>query len=340
MKKNWYIAALLLLCLFILSRCFTSFQSIQLSAVGDVMLDRGVKSSIEKNSPLYPYKKIMDILNKDDITLGNLECPITEIGTPVLKRKSIIFKADPSNARVLKAAGFDVFNLANNHSMDQGGIGLLNTIKFLNKSGLRYFGGGDNQSTAEKPLYIKLKGISIGFVGYSEFPPEGYFSINGKPDISYIEEKSLSNSIKRAKKSCDLLIAIFHWGKEFDFYPSKYQQSIAKLACDSGADIIIGHHPHVIQAVEKYKGKYIFYSLGNFIFDKQLPQRTDESGILQLKITRKQIVNISLLPIKIIGCQPSLTTNLEAVNIFNHLKYCSEGLGADMKYDGRRILFK
>ena len=317
-------------------------KSVKISIVGDVLLDRGVKEKIHTNKDDYdyPYGGVNEILKDSDLTIGNLEGPITIQDTPVLKKGNLIFKGSPSNVSALYNAGFRVFNLANNHSMDYGTKGMSETIALLNKSGINTLGGGFNKEAAEKPIYMDMKGTKVGLLGFSTFPPEGYFVFEDRPDVAHLEEDRLKEIIKAAKENCDLLIVMFHWGEEFNYYAGKQQKMVAHLACDSGADIVIGHHPHVLQGIEKFKGKYIFYSLGNFVFDKQIPSGTDETGILQLLIVKNKIQKISILPIKITNCRPRTCSSEEAKHIYNRLTLYSKDMGATIEDKETELIIK
>jgi gamma-polyglutamate biosynthesis protein CapA len=334
MKRKLIIAAIAAIVAILTLKGYWVARSAKISIVGDVLLDRGVKEMVHlhRDNQGYPYEGVSGILKDSDLTIGNLEGPITNSGAPVLKKGNLIFRGNPLCIPYLYNAGFRVFNLANNHSMDYGAKGMSESIRLLNNGGISTFGGGLNKEAAEKPKYMNINGIKIGLLGFSAFPPEGYFCFEDRPDVAHLEENRLYGMIKAAKKNCDILIVMFHWGEEFSYYASEHQKTVAHLACDSGADIVIGHHPHVLQGVEKYKGKYIFYSLGNFIFDRQIPSGTDETGILQLLIDKNKIQKSSLLPIKIVNCRPRTCNLEEARHIYERFVLYSKGMGAVIDY--------
>ncbi|WP_202710754.1 CapA family protein [Sporosalibacterium faouarense] len=307
-------------------------RKVEVTAVGDILLARGVKDRINQKGIEYPYEKVEEILHKKDIVLGNLEGPIYEGDYGVYKAPYLVFKGVKENVPALKQAGFNILNLANNHSMDYGSHGLSNTMDMLERYDIKYMGAGENYLDARKPLIINKKGMKIGFLGYSIFPPEGYIYLANKADIARVDFDKLEVEIKSAKEKCDFLIASFHWGNEYENYPSENQKMLAHMAVDSGADIIIGHHPHVLQGIEKYKNKYIFYSLGNFIFDRQIHQETDKSIILNISIEKNKIKEISLFPIIIKDCQPSIAKGEEAEYIFSRLRSYSDGMSTQIVY--------
>jgi gamma-polyglutamate biosynthesis protein CapA len=301
-------------------------RCVTVSLTGDILLDRGVKTYIDGEGIYYPYEKINCVFDSSDIVFGNLECPLTLEGIPVLKRRDLIFHAHPSNAAALKAGGFDVLNLANNHAMDYGTQGLVSTLEALKDAGIRTVGAGDDASAARQPVYVKFKNITIGFLGFSTFPTEGYFHFPHKPDVACVDSGTISDEISSAREKCDVLIVSFHWGKEFDFYPSIQQRELAHLAVDSGADVVAGHHPHVLQGIEEYNGGYIFYSLGNFIFDSQAPLGTDETVIINLEIDKKGIRQMKPVPVRIQNCQPHVATGEDGEYILDRLKLYSDGI--------------
>lgn len=282
-------------------------QTVSINFVGDVLLDRGVREQIEKNSYLYPHSEVAEIFKADDLTVANLECPLTEGGSPAFKNKRIVFKADPKNSEALKKSGYDVLCLANNHSMDFLGAGLEDTANALQSQGLEFFGA----SMKERPpaLFIKKNGVKIGFLGYSCFPPEGFLHDSSSWSVAYSRSNNLDelkSEISAAAQSCDVLIVYFHWGNEYSKVVTDTQKKLARAAVDSGAKLVIGSHPHVQQRSEEYRGVPVYYSLGNFVFDKQIQKGTDQGTILQATVGRKGVIDLKEIQVKIIKCQPQV----------------------------------
>lgn len=332
MKK--ILACLLIICsatIFILN---VRNKEVTIFFVGDILLDRGVGDKIDKNGPDYPYQNVKDILPKADIVFGNLECPITSTGIPALKRPYYLFKGEPYNAEALKKSGFNLLNLANNHTIDYGREGLLNTIKLLEDNSIITIGAGQDKTSAHKPVFKEVSGTVIGFLSYLSFPIEGYVYSDKKTDVARLDLATLASEIKRAKTGCNLLVVSFHWGSEFSNYPTENQKKAAHLSIENGADIVIGHHPHVLQGMEFYMDKPIFYSLGNFVFDKQEPLGTDETVILEVKLSDKAINSLSISPIKIIECQPTVpNTNEDILKILNNFEKFSMSINSNFKID-------
>ncbi len=269
------------------------------------MLSRGVDTYLQEYGYDYPYEDVRELFLSDDLTIGNLECPITDSGNPADKTKRFLFRADVENAAALKRAGFDCLNLANNHSMDYLSKGLLDTMNHLESSGLAYVGAAENASTSTAYTFEK-NGIKVGILAYSAFPPEGFFYNKDEPTVRYISTMDLSGlEADLASLECDFKMVYFHWGVEYLPYKSEIQEQLARTAVDSGADFVVGTHPHVLQEKSIYKDTYIYYSLGNFIFDSQIPPGTDESMIVQLTVGKEGLVDIAEIPLVIKRGKPS-----------------------------------
>lgn len=280
-------------------------RQITISITGDIMLSRGVSQYLDQSGYNYPYAQVRDIFLQDDWTIGNLECPITGQENAADKTKRFIFRADVENAAALAQAGYDCLVLANNHTMDYLSEGLLDTMKNLEQNGLKFAGAVEN-AAGNSTCTFQKNGITVGLLAYSAFPPEGFFYNPDKPSVRYISTMDLSRlaSDIAAMADCDFTIVYFHWGIEYAPYRSESQELMAKTAIDAGADFVVGAHPHVLQDAEVYNGKYIYYSLGNFIFDRQIPPGTDESMILQLTITKDGLAGIEEIPVKIEAGRP------------------------------------
>ncbi len=294
------------LVLLMLSGIILRRPSVTVCLAGDIFLARGVEEKIVKFGMDYPYERIKGIFLKSDIAFANLECPLTNSNRASIKSKKYIFKEDQKNAFAIKKAGINVLSIANNHTMDYGSKGLRDTMDALKEAGILYSGGGGNREEAHRPVFIDKAGIKVGFLSYSEFPPEGYFHFDEKADVSFLDNENMGKEIKAAKKQCDWLIVSFHWGKEFHTSRSESQKLTAHQAVDSGADFVVGHHPHVLQEVEKYKDRLIFYSLGNLTFDKTEPEGVTRSAVVRLELTNKKIVRYNMIPIEIADCQTRL----------------------------------
>jgi len=258
-------------------------------AVGDIMLSRSVALAIQKaGDPALPFSKMTDIFRSVDFSFGNLESPFSD-NNHFNPSGSMVFNAPKDNIKGLVDNRFKILFLANNHALDQGIKGLDYTKKYLDENGIRHFGTGDNLDEAWQAAIVGANGIKICFTGAS------YASVNdnGKTTNNYvarIEDLShLKSSILNLKSSCDFTVAVMHAGTEYTRKPNQAEMNFAHAAIDAGADLVIGGHPHWIQTTEEYKGKYIFYSLGNFIFDQEWSQDTKEGLILKIQVSKNQV---------------------------------------------------
>lgn len=292
-----------------------------ISISGDILLDRGVAEAIAQNGAAYPYEGVADLFSQDDITIANLECPLTIAVGGAMKEKRFVFKADPMSANTLKASGFDALMLANNHTMDYMYEGLADTMEALGSAGLLYAGAGQSRQDI-KPCFIEKNGLHIGILSYSALPLEGFVYDGGSATIAYARAGFLDGmreAVAQAAAQCDFLLVYYHWGTEFRHDVSQAQIEIAHAAVDSGADAVMGTHPHVLQGRETYQGAPIYYSIGNFVFDKQIPEGSDEALIVQLTVNTKGILTIEERPVVIDHCQPQLADGLKADEIVANL---------------------
>lgn len=278
-------------------------DEIVITIVGDVMLSRGVQQYLENYGYEYPYEEVRDLFLEDDLTIANLECPITSCGNPANKVKRFVFRADLENAAALRDAGFDCMNLANNHSMDYLSKGLGQTMELLWEAGVATVGAGMN-AEADASYVFEKDGYRVGVLAFSAFPTEGFFYDAKEPTVSYVSDYNMDQVAQKiAALECDYKIVYFHWGIEYRPYISETQEAYAHMAVESGADFVVGTHPHVVQESEIYEEKPIYYSLGNFVFDTQIPAGTDETLILQLTLDEDGLKRIEEIPAKIVRAQ-------------------------------------
>jgi gamma-polyglutamate biosynthesis protein CapA len=251
-------------------------HEIKLLFVGDIMMTRSVEEKIKDLNKkfIFPFLNILNYLKTFDYVIANLEGPISDKGTKIGNKYS--FRMKPEVAEALSNTNIKIVNLANNHIFDYGKIAFEDTLKNLEKNNINYFGN------SYEPLIIEKEGVKIGFLGFSDFLKHLEVREN-KIGIAVVNN-NLSELIKKTKEKVDILIVSFHWGEEYQELANERQRKLAKIAIDSGADLVIGHHPHVIQDIEKYKDKFIFYSLGNFIFDQNFSKETMIGGGVEVYI--------------------------------------------------------
>lgn len=262
--------------------------------VGDMMLSRAVATRMVRHGADYPFLKVADFIRHADIAFANLETPITP-GAPV-PSGAMVFRADDSAGAALARAGFDIVSLANNHTPNFGEVGLLNTLNNLEKAEVKYAGAGKDIDQATKPVYIEKSGITFAFLAYTDgnIVPSEYEANTNRAGTAFMKKSNMITTVRdiRKNKSADIIIVSMHAGDEYVPEPHTLQKEFARAAIDAGADMVIGHHPHVIQTTEVYKGKYIFYSLGNFIFDQMFSLETRTGLVVQAVFTRDGVKDI------------------------------------------------
>jgi poly-gamma-glutamate synthesis protein (capsule biosynthesis protein) len=205
----------------------------------------------------------------------------------------------------LSYAGFNLVSLENNHILDYYEKGLFDTFEILNKGGIKYSGVGKSLQEARKPTIIERKGIKTGLLSYTDMAGITYL---GNPSISFgagsekagvipLDLSLIKEDVAKARDEVDILIVSLHWGIEESFEVSREQVEMAHEILDGGADIILGHHPHQFQGIEIYKGKPIFYSLGNFIFDQNDPEN-QQSFIINMEFTERKLGKLTAIPVE------------------------------------------
>jgi poly-gamma-glutamate synthesis protein (capsule biosynthesis protein) len=267
-------------------------EEVSLIAVGDISFSRGVERIVKKRRDInYPFLKIREYLNSADIVFGNLETPITP--GPEIPHLGMLFRSNPGTEKALKQAGFSILSLANNHTPDFGEKGLRDTFNFLKSVGIEYVGAGHNKQEAYQPIYIERKGIKFAFLAYTNpaIVPSHYEASAKNAGTAFMWIDKMIKAVKEAKQKADFAIVSMHAGTEYTQKLNNSQINFAHKAIDAGADLVIGHHPHVVQAIEKYKDKYIFYSLGNFVFDQDRLQETKEGLIIKVYFRKTLYVN-------------------------------------------------
>jgi poly-gamma-glutamate synthesis protein (capsule biosynthesis protein) len=271
-------------------------KTITLGFVGDIMLDRGVLKEIQahENDFSFPFSRITNTLKTFDILFGNLEGPVSTLGTDLGNLYS--FRMATSAIEALRDAGFDVVSVANNHIGDWGTLAMADTFTRLKDNNIPPVGGGSNADDAGEPRIIERNNIKVAYVGFSEFG-KGYLNAGSTtPGITLISDNAIIAGIRQARERADIVVASFHFGIEYADEPNEYQKRVAHLAIDSGADLVIGHHPHIREPLETYRGKTIIYSLGNFVFDQAFSQKTMEAPILSVTFTNGTTTDVHIIP--------------------------------------------
>ncbi len=272
--------------------------TVELDAVGDIMLARWVERKVELVGANAPFRDVAPVLVRADIAVANLECVLGTAPTAVTKH--ILLRANPSVAKGLGTAGFDLVTLANNHALDCGVQGLAETQNALRAFGLETTG------TGLAPTVIVRRGIRVAFFGSCDFHP----TTGDERGIVYTDVEGLKSAMRKAHAGADVVVLMVHWGVEGTREVSERQRRLAREFALAGADVILGSHPHVLQPVEwvARPGGHralVAYSLGNFVFDAR-PGLESQSAILRIQLEREGAKSFSLVPVNISGSFPKL----------------------------------
>jgi poly-gamma-glutamate synthesis protein (capsule biosynthesis protein) len=296
------------------------------------MLDRALGYAIERGSLAYPFEQVAHLLTQADITVGNLESALGDVGEPA--PKSYTFRAPPAAAESLAIAGFDVVSLANNHGMDYGPEALLQGLDLLRQQNVAPIGAGANAAEAHAPHIQEVNGLRLAFLGYVHVPVEGrtafdvedWDATENSPGLAWAYPERITADVSAARQQADLVIVILHSGFEYVEAPSDPQIAASYAAIDAGASLVIGHHAHILQGVEFYKEGVIVYGLGNFAFEIDGDPST---AILNVWLDRDGVHQIEIIPALIqFGGQPRLAEAWEARPILQRVYFLTQLLNA------------
>ncbi|WP_274652205.1 CapA family protein [Paenibacillus humicola] len=304
--------------------------TVTLSFVGDILLSGSVETRMEREGYGYPYAKSADFLKKPDLLAGNLETPVTTRGEPA-EHKQYVFKSSPKALPALKAAGFDLVTLANNHTLDQGVEGLRDTIRHLNDAGIPNVGAGNNEAEAFKPVVLEKGGIRVAYIGLTHVVPEVSWKAGpNTPGLAETYDTTRAvKAIGEASKQADLVVVLVHWGVERADRPNSLQKRDAHAFIDAGADLVIGCHPHVLQGFETYKGKWISYSLGNYIFNSTRTEKTKDTGVLDAVCAKDGRCRLKFHPMRSEASQPAPLAGEQAAALLKRLSGLSLNASVD-----------
>ncbi|MBI2831754.1 MAG: CapA family protein [Chloroflexi bacterium] len=367
-------------------------DAVTLIAVGDVLVNRDEPKSI--------FELTATTLSQADIAICQIETLYSEKGQPQVAAR-VPLRAHPRNIEGLTYAGFDVVSVASNHSGDFGMEAFLDNIENLRKANLQVIGGGNDLAEARKPAIVEKKGVRVAFLAYNSILPAGYAAFSDRPGCSPIRVRTIyepiepdqpgtpsriitvpysedmndmKDDITKAKAQADMVVLMLHWGlHHVPVALAGYQREVGHAAIDAGADVIIGHHAHILKGVEVYNGKAIFYSLGNFAFDvavrqwktssirrdilKDIPAYRWESDpeyptypfkpdarktlLVNLLISNKHIQKVTILPALINKKgQPEILRggSKEGQEVLDFVNEASKDLGTKLVFEGDEAL--
>jgi poly-gamma-glutamate synthesis protein (capsule biosynthesis protein) len=284
-------------------------DTLNIVLTGDILLDRGVRQVINRHGVGHLFSDGIDsVFRSAQVVVGNLECPATKIEAPVFKR--FIFRAEPEWLDTLRQHGITHLNLANNHTIDQGREGLIDTKRNVEKAGMVPIGAGETMAEAALPVLLASEPRPVWLVPSLRLALENYAYLPDKPCVSQEPMDSLMERVFRLRRadSTAVIIVSLHWGGEHTLQPVPLQRHEAHQLILAGADILVCHHTHSLQTVEDFHGHNIFYSIGNFIFDQSKPINS-RACIVRLQISRDDMTT-EALPIDIRHCVPYLINNM------------------------------
>ena len=298
---------------------------VHIAAVGDIMLDRGPGYVLQQGNLEYPFALVAEALRGADITVGNVESALGDVGEPAPKKYP--FRAPPEAAEALALAGFDVVSLANNHGMDYGAEALLQAIDLLQAAGVAAVGAGGNEAEAHAPYVVTVEGVRIAFLGFVNVPVEASSGFDVAwwnagamtPGLAWAIPEVVAKDVRVALGRADLVVVVLHSGYEYIEEPGEEQMENARAAIDAGAHLVIGHHAHILQGVEFYKDGVIVYGLGNFAFEIE---GAPETAILNVWLDGEGVRQLEFVPALIqFGGQPRLADVYEAEAIRQRVYY-------------------
>ncbi len=311
-------------------------ESVSIAAGGDVNFGDGVTPYLTRGGMGYPFEDVDEVFAGADLSFVNLECCISSAGAPV-PGKEYCFRGPADSAQALAAGNVDVVSLANNHSKDYGTSAFLDTLTHLKESGVAWCGAGNNDAEAYAPTVLESPAGKVAFVAFTGIIPNGWPATASNPGCATITDpERVESAVKDAASKADYVVVSFHWGIELATSPDADQRELAHLAVDSGADLVLGHHPHVVQGLELYKNRLIAYSLGNYVFS---PPReiSAKTFTLVALLGPEGLVQAKVIPTVISGCRPVLLYGEEASGWAQVLAgYCEE-LGTPMRLAGGRV---
>lgn len=336
-------------------------QELTLAIIGDIY--------VQREDPPSAFAFTKDLLSQADIAFGNQEVALSTKGAPIMPGK-VVFRSEPRAVEALKAAGMDVVGLANNHSMDYGPEAILETLEVLDRAGIAHAGAGSNVEEAHRPAVLERKGTRLAFLSYSSvFIPDFFPAQKDRPGIAVVKLNTsyqphrrvfeqpgspatavvtpdpgdfqrMLEDVRQAKKAADVVVLAWHWGVSEGYGKVvEYQRTMGKAAIDAGADLVVGHHPHMLQGVEVYRGKAIFYSLGNFIFDYALPYSGHETLILWCRISGGGLRQVGFFPGWINDQkQPELLEGERAEKVVELMRRLSADYGTRLEPGTREVV--
>lgn len=316
---------------------------LKIVAVGDIMLDGTARPVLSEKGYDHPFVQMRQFFDGAHIVFGNLEGPLTTRGKPE-QEKTYVFRSPPDKvSQALKNAGFNVLSLANNHTLDYGPHGLADTIQALDSVGIFHAGAGANVHEARRPVIMEAAGKRIAILAYSLTLPENFYAGRKTPGTAFGHAAFIRADVESARRQANIVLVSFHWGQEGKTRLREYQTRLGRLAIDAGAVAVIGHHPHILQGVERYKDGVILYSLGNFTFGSYSNQ-AKVSAVAELTFADESLATLRLYPINVnnfeVVFQPQPLIGAAATPVVDTLRSLSAFLKTELVNDNGSALLR
>lgn len=316
---------------------------LKIIAVGDIMLDGTARPVLSENGYDYPFVQMRKFFDGAQVVFGNLEGPLTTRGKPE-QEKTYVFRSPPDKvSQALKNAGFNVVSLANNHTLDYGADGLVDTIQALDNVGIAHTGAGANVQEARRPVILTAAGKRIAILAYSLTLPENFYAGQKTAGTAFGHEAFIRADVEATRRQADIVLVSFHWGQEGKTSLREYQTRLGRLAIDAGAVAVLGHHPHILQGVERYKDGVILYSLGNFTFGSYSNQ-AKVSAVAELTFSEERLATLRLYPINVnnfeVVFQPQPLIGAAATPVVDTLRSLSAALKTELVDDNGTALLR
>ncbi|MDH3715526.1 MAG: CapA family protein [Gammaproteobacteria bacterium] len=313
----------------------------RISAVGDIMLDGTARPYLQRYGYDHPFVQVRSLFAESDLVIGNLEGPLTTASVPLVEKKFLFRSPAQPVAAALARAGIGAVSLANNHALDYGFIGLRDTIAALRGAGIEFFGAGETLHAARAPAIVDTGRVKIGMLGYSNTFPQEFWADEFRGGTAFGHEEQVRADVLDLARGVDVVVVSFHWGREGSTELRPYQPLLARAAIDAGADLVIGHHPHVLQEIERYRDGVILYSLGNFAFGS-FSARATVGAIAHVEFVDGKFAELALQPLNVdnfsVYFQPRPLAAQQALETFDHLRILSLSSGTLLHWRGGEIV--
>jgi poly-gamma-glutamate capsule biosynthesis protein CapA/YwtB (metallophosphatase superfamily) len=313
----------------------TQTTAVSIAAGGDVMGAWGIDSAIGGYGADYVMKDIKKVLKPADVAFFNAEGPYSDTGTAATW-KDVYFRGNPRLVPAMAKAGVDVVTMANNHCLDYGSAALLDSIRRFNANDIQVVGAGKNIAAAWKMRFVERKGVKIGFMGWTDVMPPGFAATRTGAGAAvgpmWSGASTVTKAIRAAAGKVDILVASYHWGVEGQHYPIGQQIQEAHAAIDAGADLVMSHHPHWLQGIERYHGGLIMYSFGDLAFPPL--SRDAAETVIMTNVVSDRWIKTTITPY-LLGSNgvPRRATGSDASGILAKLNSYSKARGTSITID-------